>query len=897
MKHRTLFFLFAGLLLFFVIVQFPLWFLVASRHSNRLDLRSVQQASILQEPPQEQRSKRDDATKLEKLGKPAGGRSTSYRMSNEAGVLLHSPPSTTLGITRQCIGADDSGAGHLAIVFHALYVQSVASFPWHVLQLLSVAAGRASVVNGPRCVDIVLVTSISPQQWDEDLQDVEFSDMLTAVGWDAMTLRTGDNCATCTSIGLHVVSSHDTSGSVLRPVDTQRTTWRLIPKYIGIFEKSLEGYTAQRSLRLVFFSPAVDPTSIPWMELLQHAHDNTSHIEAFTIASAGGGSVLSSGVVASLFGGDVVLSLDYAGYNARDVRPAVPGRRLFSAMPDAFAVDVSVVKAHWPRTPIVSTPWDASLSRPSTSPFCIPMHEPFLHFILSCANADITTQSNGLQVEVYDDVLCSRGLDTDPLPDGGVPLASLLDTVGRSKESEVLIPKLTSNISSRRRLQQVLVEWDTFCMSCFGFTNEVMQFLVPLEHRLHVRSLNEPHCFCKGTPKAFQEALIRIAEEKPFKASWRAAKSDSEKVVANASNEALKPLLIHVSHKDPGSFPSFPQSQRPDIVIGRAMYEFTKVPRPWVSHKDQVDEIWVPCRFVKWVFEHAGFPANKLVIIPEPMDVFQYDPAAVDPLVLPPLDRHWNQASNMKPAPVCHGSSASCPSFLSVFKLEDRKGWGELILAYMNAFQRNETVSLYLVTYIYGEPRNAEHVMARIRTFVESSGRHWDDVPHIHVIAEELSELEMMRMYRSVNAFVLATKGEGWGLPAIQAMSMALPTIVSNWSGVVDFASEVNSYLIPVHAEEVPQASPYGWDNGKLWGRPSIDAIAAAMTTIVRDPLAARARGARARRDVIAQFSGEAVAELVAQRIAELEKAFRAPQVEKVNDAIEKLLQDHHLIV
>jgi glycosyltransferase involved in cell wall biosynthesis len=155
----------------------------------------------------------------------------------------------------------------------------------------------------------------------------------------------------------------------------------------------------------------------------------------------------------------------------------------------------------------------------------------------------------------------------------------------------------------------------------------------------------------------------------------------------------------------------------------------------------------------------------------------------------------------------------------------------------------------------------------------------------------------MMRMYRSVDAFVLATKGEGWGLPAIQAMSMALPTIVSNWSGVVDFASQDNSYLIPVEVEEVPTESPYGWDSGKLWGRPNVEAISTAMNTIVSDPFAARARGANARRDIIAQFSGEAVAEIVVQRIAELERTFRSPQGDKVNDAIEKLLQDHHLIV
>jgi glycosyltransferase involved in cell wall biosynthesis len=888
MKHRTLFLLFAGLLVFFIVVQFPLWILVANRHSNRFDLRSVLKAAVEQAgTPQELR------LTLENSGK-SRGRFSQLHMSREAGVRKHSSPAASLDIGHQCIS--QIGSTHLTVVIHALRVQSTISFPWHVLQLLSVAADRSSGASGPRCVDVVLITSISSDQWEEDLQNLEFADMLTAVGWDAMTLRTGGTCPTCTSIGLHVLFSHDTSGSVLRPLDAHRTTWRLIPKVVQLLEATWPSTSVDRSHRFAFFSPSIDIASIPWMELFRSTDGSSKSrgIEAFTIVSPDRDVVVSSGLSVSLTSNDVVLTLDYAGYNAKDVRHLVGGRHVFSAMPDAFATDVSLLKAHWPRAAILSVPWETLPPDASESPFCTPAQATFVHFMLSSAEVGVPARSNGIKVNVRDEGLCPWAAASEPMPRGGVPLSALYETVGKRSEARSLVSQLKANMSSHRRLSEVLVEWDTFCIPCFGFTNEVMQFLVPLESRLNIHAVNEPSCFCKGTPRAFQEALIRIADEKPFKAAWRAARSESDKP-SNTTSESIKPLLIHVSHKDPGSFPSFPPSQRPDIVVGRAMYEFTKVPRPWASHKDQVDEIWVPCRFVKWVFEHAGFPPHKLLIVPEPIDVFQYDPAAVDSLVLPPVERLWNQASNIQEASLVGGPRRT--SFLSVFKLEDRKGWGELVIAYMSAFHRNDTVSLYLITYIYGEQRNAEHVMSRIKTFVVGSGRHWDDVPHVHVIAEELSELEMMRMYRSVDAFVLATKGEGWGLPAIQAMSMALPTIVSNWSGVVDFASEENSYLIPVEVEEVPTASPYGWDSGKLWGRPNVEAISTAMNTIVSDPFAARARGANARRDIIAQFSGEAVAEIVVQRIAELERTFRSPQGDKVNDAIEKLLQDHHLIV
>ena len=47
-------------------------------------------------------------------------------------------------------------------------------------------------------------------------------------------------------------------------------------------------------------------------------------------------------------------------------------------------------------------------------------------------------------------------------------------------------------------------------------------------------------------------------------------------------------------------------------------------------------------------------------------------------------------------------------------------------------------------------------------------------------------------------AFVLATHGEGWGRPAVEAMAMALPAVVTNWSGPMQFLTADTSFPIPV---------------------------------------------------------------------------------------------------
>ena len=43
------------------------------------------------------------------------------------------------------------------------------------------------------------------------------------------------------------------------------------------------------------------------------------------------------------------------------------------------------------------------------------------------------------------------------------------------------------------------------------------------------------------------------------------------------------------------------------------------------------------------------------------------------------------------------------------------------------------------------------------------------------------------QMLLGADVFVLATHGEGWGRPLMEAMAMGLPVIAANWSGPTQF--------------------------------------------------------------------------------------------------------------
>jgi glycosyltransferase involved in cell wall biosynthesis len=178
--------------------------------------------------------------------------------------------------------------------------------------------------------------------------------------------------------------------------------------------------------------------------------------------------------------------------------------------------------------------------------------------------------------------------------------------------------------------------------------------------------------------------------------------------------------------------------------------------------------------------------------------------------------------------------------FLTIFKWEYRKGWDVLLDAYWAAFQSTDHVVLRVRSYVpltSGGDRNITRLIEKyalstlgvplselaavvwengVQGFTTSRADFSEDVRDALSASDldaaapmksdesdappketHLTREDMRDLLASASAFVLATRGEGWGLPVAEAMSMALPVIVTNHSGPAAFATEENAYLIP----------------------------------------------------------------------------------------------------
>jgi glycosyltransferase involved in cell wall biosynthesis len=263
-----------------------------------------------------------------------------------------------------------------------------------------------------------------------------------------------------------------------------------------------------------------------------------------------------------------------------------------------------------------------------------------------------------------------------------------------------------------------------------------------------------------------------------------------------------------------------------------------------------MDEIWVPCRFNVETFSRAGVDERKLFVIPEALDADLYRKRAA------PLD-----------IPDAEGFV-----FLSVFAWSPRKGWDVLVRAYVEEFSRSEAVTLVLgaSTTPWSAPEDPAPVIAAYMR--NTLGRDPDTAARIVVLPLALSAEAMPRLYAAADAFVLPSRGEGWGRPYMEAMACGLPTIGTNWSGNTEFMNEGNSYLIDYELVDLPDegwARP-GLFRGHRWAEPSVDHLRSLMRRVYSDRDAGRRVGKRARAEVLDLYDRRRVVRSMIERIEAL---------------------------
>lgn len=268
--------------------------------------------------------------------------------------------------------------------------------------------------------------------------------------------------------------------------------------------------------------------------------------------------------------------------------------------------------------------------------------------------------------------------------------------------------------------------------------------------------------------------------------------------------------------------------------IGFTMLETDGIPHEWVRQANLMDEVWVPSQFNVATFRASGV-TRPLHVVPLGVDTNYFNPR---------LSRYALQGLY---------------TFLSIFEWGERKAPEVLLRAFNEEFAADEPVILI------AKSSNADPGVDPVRAIANlgldpKGGR-------IHFsLNQMIPAYQLGVLYRSAGCFVLPTRGEGWGMPVLEAMACGLPVIATGCSALCDFMTPENSYPLAVDRLVAAKAKcPYY--QGFRWAEPSHKDLRRLMRHVYDNQDEARARGERASLDVRTRWTWDHAAERITDRL------------------------------
>ena len=143
---------------------------------------------------------------------------------------------------------------------------------------------------------------------------------------------------------------------------------------------------------------------------------------------------------------------------------------------------------------------------------------------------------------------------------------------------------------------------------------------------------------------------------------------------------------------------------------------------------------------------------------------------------------------------------------------EDRKNVGLLIDTFIKTFKglRKKPALVLKVNKVNYSLLDKEGIIKKIN---DIRNKYEGQLPNIYLIHGELTDKEMNLLNNDpkIKSFVSFTKGEGFGRPLLEGAITGKPTIVSNWSGHVDFINPDYNILIGGELKKVHPSASNNW--------------------------------------------------------------------------------------
>lgn len=188
-------------------------------------------------------------------------------------------------------------------------------------------------------------------------------------------------------------------------------------------------------------------------------------------------------------------------------------------------------------------------------------------------------------------------------------------------------------------------------------------------------------------------------------------------------------------------------------------------------------------------------------------------------------------------------------SYMSSYYRKNPEG---LLSAFAKAFPNNPKTKILFKTQGAGKAPTQKKALD---THIKNLGLS-DRVISIDTF---MTQDELISLTNACDVYVSLHRGEGFGLGIAEAMSLGIPTVVTNYSAPTEFCTPDNSCLIPYTLVPVPENQidiPH-YKHVKEWAEPDIDATAKALQRLYNEPSFRVDLGAAAKKFIADYFSTE----------------------------------------
>jgi glycosyltransferase involved in cell wall biosynthesis len=268
----------------------------------------------------------------------------------------------------------------------------------------------------------------------------------------------------------------------------------------------------------------------------------------------------------------------------------------------------------------------------------------------------------------------------------------------------------------------------------------------------------------------------------------------------------------------------------------------------WTECCNKFDAVFVESQFAVDVFKNSGVTV-PVYCVPNYENISDYSPKA---------------EANLK----------GTYKFYSIQQWTERKNGAGLLKAYFNAFTPDDDVLLILKTYItrVEENQNQRDVIKEQITNLKRAMNLPKNYPPVFLIADKLTDDEIIKMHEECDCYVCLDRGESWGIPFANAAAAGNPIIGTDWGGTRQFLNEKNSYPVKyqlTYVDNMAHFSPF-YSGFQQWADASLPTASALMRHVYDNREEAFQIGKLARETIEKYYNQETVTQALLNAIADV---------------------------